>query len=221
MQRNHGSADARGERPRRGGMRPLTAIVIALLGAAVALLLLNQLKVIDLFPSRTEPVVSDTTVTFTLRDIGELATQEALMTRVHSFSDSRELFGITIPGTERRLLFSYDITVKAGLDFSEVQVTADTAAKTVRVTLPAARILDVTIDQESFRVYDETDNIFNALRSSDYNDAIGTMMQEGREYAEAHDILGHARRNAELLIRGFLAASYPAPEYTYSFHWAQ
>ena len=206
-----------------GGKRPgpgiLATALILVLAAAVALLLLNTFHVIDIFPTRTDKLVTESTRTFTLRDIGTLATQEAIMTRVHSESDARKLFGITWPGTTRRLVFSYDVTVKAGLDFSKVTVAANAADKTVRVTLPPVGILDATLDTDSFRVYDETNNVFNRTGASTFNKAIGTMLAEGREYAQAHGLLEKARANAETLITGFLAQSYPVSEYTYSFEW--
>ena len=206
-------------RSNRRGPGFLTVLLLLIILAAAALFLLQKFNVIDLFPSRTDKVVTEATNTFTLRDIGKLATQEAIMTRVHSESDARKLFGITWPGTQRRLVFSYDVTVTAGLNFEKVTVTADTKAKTVRVSLPPVGVLDASLDTDSFQVYDETNNIFNRVSVSYFNKAIGTMLDEGREYALAHGLLEKARANAELLITGFLGQTYPVPEYTYTFNW--
>ena len=206
-------------RSNRRGPSFLTVLLLLIILAAAALFLLQRFNVIDLFPSRTDTVATEATKTFTLRDIGKLATQEAIMTRVHSESDARQLFGITWPGTERRLVFSYDVTVKAGLDFEKVKVTANTAAKTVRISLPSVGILDASLDTDSFQVYDETKNIFNRVGVSYFNKAISTMLAEGKEYAVAHGLLERARDNAELLITGFLGQTYPMSEYTYSFDW--
>ena len=197
-----------------------TILLILLVLAAAALFLLQKFNVINLFPTRTETVVTESTETFTLRSIGKLATQEAIMTRVHSESDARKLFGITWPGTQRRLVFSYDVTVTAGLNFEEVKVTVDRVAKTVTVILPKVEVMSATLDTDSFKVYDETHNVFNRTGASAFNNAISTMITEGKEYAVAHGLLEKARENARLIITGFLGQTYPESEYTYSFDWA-
>ncbi len=198
---------------------PVVTAILLILVAVLGLLLLNALHVINLFPTRTDPAVLEETTRFALRDLGELATQEALMTRVHSMSDSRQLFGITWPGTRRVLIFSYDISVRAGLDFGQVAFEADPQARTVTVTLPAARVLEASVVPDSYQVYEESGNKFNAWHSEDFAGAMDTMLREGREYAVAQGILDKARDNAETLIRGFLASAYPAGEYTYIFNW--
>ena len=208
-------------RSNRTGPSFLTVLLILIVLAAAALFALQKFGVIDLFPtSRTDTLVVESTETFTLRDIGKLATQEAIMTRVHSDSDARKLFGITWPGTQRRLVFSYDVTVTAGLNFEEVKVMVDNKAKTVRISLPSVSILSATLDTDSFQVYDETNNIFNRAGANYFNTAISSMITEGKEYAMAHGLLEKARDNAELIITGFLGQTYPVSEYTYSFAWA-
>ena len=202
---------------RASGMLWKLIALLAVLGAG-AVVALNAFGV-SLFPTRTDPTVLETTTGFALRDIGQLVTQEAFMTRVHSESDARTLFGITFPGTRRSLVFSYDVTVKAGVDFAKASLSADPEKKTVTVTLPSPRVLDATVDPESFRVYEETGNLFNRNTATDMNSAIGTMLREGREYAVERGLLENARANAETLVRGFLAQHYPSPEYTYVFAW--
>ncbi len=203
------------QRP-RGFLRDILLIAVTvLLVLAVAAFLFRD----TLFPTRTDPVVLETATGFALRDIGEMVTQEAFMTRVHSESDARKLFGITFPGTRRSMVFSYDVTVRAGVDFSKASLSADPEKKTVTVTLPAPKVLNAVIDPDSFTVYDETSNIFNRNTASDFNSAIGDMLREGQEYAVSRGLLENARANAETLVRGFLGQNFPAPEYTYVFDW--
>ena len=54
-------------------------------------------------------------------DIGELATQAAYLTIVEDIDASRELFGVKIPFTQTEIIYSYDVAVKAGLDFDQVE----------------------------------------------------------------------------------------------------
>ena len=199
-----------------GGRKWLFLILLVVLVAAVAAVAIYREQI---FPTRTSTLMTESTANYTLRNIGVLVTQEAFMTRVHSESDARKLFGITWPGTQRRLIFSYDVVVRAGVDFSKTQLKVDTWAKTVTVTLPAATVFDANIDTDSFRVYDQTNNVFNRTGASTFNNAIKTMLKEGEAYATGHGLLENATKNAESMIKGLLAQSYPEPEYTYTFEW--
>ncbi len=192
----------------------LIAVTVLLVLAVVAFLFRDQL-----LPTHTDPLQLESTTAFALRDIGKMVTQEAFMTRVHNESSARQLIGITFPGTQRRLIFSYDVTVKAGVDFTKAALSVDRTAKTVTITVPEPAILDASVDPESFKVYDETRNIFNANTVTDFNKAIGKMLEEGREYAVEHGLLVNARANAETLMIGFLRQNYPSDEYKYSFVW--
>ena len=55
------------------------------------------------------------------KDIGELATQSAYTTVVNVEEASRNLLGIQIPFTESKYIYSYDVEVKAGIDFADIE----------------------------------------------------------------------------------------------------
>lgn len=55
-------------------------------------------------------------------DIGELATQEARCTEIENIKDAREFFGLfEIPFTQSHYIYSYDVEIKAGIDFGEIE----------------------------------------------------------------------------------------------------
>ena len=72
-------------------------------------------------------------------DIGELATQAAYLTIVEDIDASRELFGVKIPFTQTEIIYSYDVAVKAGLDFDQVEWEVNDEAKEIQVTMPEIR----------------------------------------------------------------------------------
>ena len=49
-------------------------------------------------------------------NIGQMVTQAAYCTEMNVTKDSRKLFGMTIPFTLERYIYSYDVEVRAGLD---------------------------------------------------------------------------------------------------------
>ena len=95
--------------------------------------------------------VESRTVAFGLRDIGELVTQAGYFTTVQATTDARTLFGFDIPFTKSKYIYSYDGIVKAGLDFSQIEVAVNDEAKIATVKLPEIKVLDVTIDNDSLK----------------------------------------------------------------------
>ena len=165
--------------------------------------------------------VSSRTVEFGLRNIGELATQAGYYTSVQTINGSRELFGVTIPFTQSKYIYSYDGIVKAGVDFESVSVTLNDEEKKIVVSMPKAKILDVTIDEKSLVVYDETRNIYSPLKLNDFNDSLSSMKEEVTEKALHNGMLTAAEKNAETLITGFLMGMLQDDQYVFEFKWEQ
>lgn len=165
--------------------------------------------------------VESRTVAFGLKDMGELATQAGYFTNVQSSTSNRQLFGLDIPFTTSKYIYSYDGVVKAGLDFSKIEVQVDDANRTVTVKLPEIEILDVNIDNNSLKIYDESQSIFTPLRISDVNDAQIELKEQVRQTAIDNGILDEARQNAKTIISGFLAGTMDLKNYTVQFEEGQ
>ena len=88
-----------------------------------------------------------------IRDIGELATEEYEYTAVETYDESKSFNGFEIPFTQSKFIFSYDGNIKAGIDYSSIEVEKDDAKKQVLITLPKAKILSSEIDEKSFLLY--------------------------------------------------------------------
>ena len=154
-----------------------------------------------------------TTVTeFGLKDIGELATQEGYFTVVQNVKLSRQLI-ITIPGSEETYVFSYDGHVKAGLDFAEIHVDVDDAARQVKVTLPETRILSVELSEDTFKQYSGGLNLLSQLTPEEVSQARAKAKAKAQETAIANGILDNARENAKILITGHLAGYFDLDAY--------
>ena len=106
-------------------------------------------------------------------DIGELATQCAYTTEVGVQEGSRELFGIQIPFTQSKYIYSMDFEIKAGIDFGDIDW--DLKDKIIEVRLPEARILSSEMKQDSFQVYHEEESIFRQIRLEEINDGFEDM----------------------------------------------
>lgn len=150
---------------------------------------------------------------FGLKDIGELATQSGYFTVVNVIDDSVELWGWSVPLTESKYIFSYDGTVKAGLDFSKLKYKVNELTKEIVVSLPEVEILSVELQEDSLEIYDESHNIFTPLGLSDIQEARLAMVDEIRNRALENGLLEQATINAQKLISGFLSSQYDLSEH--------
>ena len=157
------------------------------------------------------------TVAFGLRDIGELVTQAGYFTNVQNPSKDQKIFGMSVPFTTSQYIFSYGGVVKAGLDFSKIEVQIDDANKLATVKLPKIEIFDISIDNESLKIYDESQSIFTPLHITDLNDAQKQLKEEVRQTAIDNGILEGAARNAKVLISSFLSGTLELKSYTIEF----
>ena len=161
--------------------------------------------------------VESRTVAFGLRDIGELVTQAGYFTNVQKNNKDQKLFGVSVPFTTSQYIYSYDGIVKAGLDFSELEIQVDDANKIVTVAMPEVKIFDISIDNDSLKIYDESQSIFTPLHITDLNDAQIKLKEEVRQTAIDNGILEGAARNAKTLISGFLSGTLDLKDYTIEF----
>ena len=148
-------------------------------------------------------------------DIGELATQTAYCTEVNVTEAARELFGMTIPFTQSKYIYSYDIQIKAGLDFEEIEWEVN--GSTIEVRLPETKILSSEIDLDSFKVYLEDESIYREITLEENNEALKSMKQSAEDDAVANGLLENSRSNAETILTGFFGNVYDMDEYEIVF----
>lgn len=148
-------------------------------------------------------------------NIGELATQSAYCTQVNVTDSSRELFGNKIPFTQSKYIYSYDITIKAGYNFSEIEW--DVKGNTIEVKMPKVKILSSQIDLDSFKVYHEEESIFNKITLSENNETLKKLQSEAQTQAIKNGLYENARTNAETMLKSFFANVYDLKEYKIVF----
>lgn len=148
-------------------------------------------------------------------NIGELATQSAYCTELNVTNDARKMFGVTIPFTESKYIYSYDIVIKAGFDFGEIEW--DVKDNTIEVKLPEAKILSSEIKIDSLKIYHEAESIFNQISMTENNDALKNLQRTAEENSIAKGLLKNARSNAEAILTSFFSIVYDMKVYTLSF----
>lgn len=154
------------------------------------------------------------TTTIGFENIGELATQAAYSTEVNVTEASRELFGLSIPFTQSKYIYSYDVEIKAGMDFGEIVWQLND--HTIEVSLPETKVLSTQIDLDSFEVYLEDESIFREITLEENNEALNSLQEKAEEDAVANGLLENARSNAETILTGFFGNVYDPDEYELS-----
>jgi acetyl-CoA carboxylase beta subunit len=74
----------------------------------------------------------------------------------------------------------------------------------VHVSVPKAKILDTVIDENSVKVYDESQNAFNPIKITDYNEALKKEKETMIDDALKQGILKEANEQAKLAISALL-----------------
>ena len=197
------------KRPKRANKNLLlVSLVVILISITIIAAMLIQTR---------KNQVESRNIAFGLKDMGELVTQAGYFTNVQSSTSTRQLFGMDIPFTTSKYIYSYDGVVKAGLDFAGIEVQVDDANRIVTVLLPEIEILDVNIDNDSLKIYDESQSIFTPLHISDVNEAQIELKEQVRQTAIDNGILEEAEKNARTIIGGFLSGTMDLKNYTIQF----
>ena len=83
--------------------------------------------------------------------------------------------------------------------------------------MPEIEITDITIDNDSFKIMDESNNIFNSISIDDLNDAQKELKKKMKERAVEKGVLDIAKNNAETLLSEMLKS--PTGDYDVKVEW--
>ena len=133
-----------------------------------------------------------------------------------SQENSKTIKGWKIPLTRKSFVISYDGTVKAGIkNLTKAEVIPSEG--NVVIKLPEIEITDITIDNDSFKIMDESNNIFNSISIGDLNDAQKELKKKMKESAVEKGVLDIAKNNAETLLSEMLKS--PTGDYDVKVEW--
>lgn len=146
----------------------------------------------------------------TFHDLGDLTTQEAVITQVSVLENSRAFYGVSIPFTTSKSIYSYDVKMKAAVDFTNVvpdvgEEEIDGERTTVyTVPLPKAKVTDCYIDNSTFKLYEENESLFTNMGMELQNEDRVKLENDAKEKAINDGFLDRADEQAKKLITAFL-----------------
>lgn len=150
-------------------------------------------------------------------DIGELATQSAYSSNTSVIDQSRDLFGFEIPFTQSKYVFSYDTVIKAGINFSDITWKVDENNKKIKINLPETKVLSNEIDEDSLKVYHESESIFTNIELEETNKALSNLKDTAEKTAIENGLLENATMNAQTLVKSFVGQVYDLNTYQVIF----
>lgn len=164
---------------------------------------------------RSNILLNSKTTKIGFENIGELATQAAYSTQISIIDDSREFYGVTIPFTQSKYMYSCDVVIKAGFDFGDIEWAENDSV--IEVKLPEIKILSSELDLDSFKIYHEDESLFNKITMTETNESMKKLQQTAEEDAIANGLLENARDNAEIILKSFFGNKYDFEKYEIIF----
>ncbi|MDD2299389.1 MAG: DUF4230 domain-containing protein [Fermentimonas sp.] len=146
---------------------------------------------------------NSSTVMNRITHIQELALVKHNYTGVISYKDYMKFLNINIPLTDKYFLLKYNGYLKAGVDFSRVKIDVKNDS-TIHVSIPKPKILDTVIDEKSVQVFNESENAFNPIKISDYNEALIREKDIMIKDAVNQGILADATEQAKMVLKAML-----------------
>ena len=165
--------------------------------------------------------VSDEKITeIGFENIGELATQSVTTTTVRVETKDLKLFNVSIPLTQSKYIYTYNTTIKAGINFSDVKWQlgdTDDTSHNIYVDIPEVKTLSADIDLDSFKVLHEENNIFSPITLTEHNDSLVQLRENALSDAINSGLYDRALDNAKTILTSFISQVYPSNEYSIIF----
>ncbi|MCL2259843.1 MAG: DUF4230 domain-containing protein [Fibromonadales bacterium] len=118
--------------------------------------------------------------------------------------NSIELFGFSIPGTEKKMMAMIGGTIKLGVNCKELYIDT-THADTLFIKLPPIKVISNELHPETAEVYDEKDGLFNKYRAKDQFSLEAKLKSEIELDVRANrEIIMQAREATESSFKSFL-----------------
>jgi len=161
------------------------------------------------------PEISSTLIKNKIVNAKELTTLKYHYTNMGQFENQNTFYGYKVPFTSKKFIVSYDGTIHAGVDLDKMDVSV--SGKKITVTIPKAEILSHEIDEESLKVFDERESIFNRINIKDYNDFSKDQKKEVEDKAIEKGLLEEATEASEKAIASLIETDSVLGDYEIEF----
>ena len=154
--------------------------------------------------SEMEPEVTSSLIYNKLVSAKELTTLKYHYTNMGHFENQNTFYGYKVPFTSKEFIVSYEGLINAGIDLDKMKV--DVGDKFIEIKIPPAEILSHEIYEDSLKVYDERESIFNRIDIEDYNNFSKDQKTEVEKRAIKKGLLKEADEESKKAIQEILGA---------------
>jgi hypothetical protein len=135
-----------------------------------------------------------------IRNVRELATIRQNFQSIVIFKDSKALLTVPLPGTSRKFILKYSGVAVCGSDLSKVKISERFAVNRVRFIVPRSALMDIYLDMQSVKVYDQRAGIFTSIELEDQNREIAANLEDMKREILESGILFRADENARAIL---------------------
>lgn len=152
--------------------------------------------------SEMEPEITSSLIYNKLVSAKELTTLKYHYTNMGHFENQNTFYGYKVPFTSKEFIVSYEGLINAGINLDKMKV--DVGDKSIEIKIPPAEILSHEIYEDSLKVYDERESIFNRIDIEDYNDFSKDQKTEIEKRAIKKGLLKEADEESKKAIQEIL-----------------
>lgn len=154
-------------------------------------------KVLDFVEAEREPEITSTFISNRLEIASELTTAEMIYNGLIYYTDGKIPFL-----TKKAFIMTYCAEVKSGVDLSELDINV--TQSTVKIIIPEVEVLDILVDPDTIKFYDEKSALFNWVEKEDVIDAMQVAKDDVTENANIDELVTKAREQTEVILEGLL-----------------
>ncbi len=211
--------------PPKKGINPyvIIGIVVAFVSITIAVLALtenkklhDQLELMDIViappPIDDNPIIVDeksvvtsTQIKAQLNSVKKLITKEYIYTgAAKQEANKKWIFGWDMPFSDTTLVIMYDGTIIAGVDLNKINPAINEETRTITILVPEATILSHDLPQETIRIVDQKESLFNDISLDEYNKFVASEKPKREQDAIDRGLLTEATDEAKMVIEEFL-----------------
>lgn len=161
--------------------------------------------------SEIKPDITSTLIFNKLISVRELTSLKYYYTNMGQFENQNTFYGYKVPFTSKKFIVSYDGVIHAGVDLEKMEVKVKD--KSIEIKIPPAKILSHEIYEDSLKVFDERESIFNRIDIEDYNNFSKDQKKEVEDKAIKRGLLKEADEEARKAIEGSLLSDTILSDY--------
>ena len=154
----------------------------------------------------SEEILTGETIESGLKNMGVLETQKYYYTHIENYKKTEKVFGVDVPLTEKSFIYSIEGYVTAGIDFASISV--EKTGNKITIKLPKAKVNNSVLDENSVKMYDEENSIFNPIKVEDVTKSFADIKKKEEKKAVSKNLLKEADANAKVLVENFIRSGY-------------